>query len=853
MKIRKIKNTAEKLKNGGRAQQTDNRGLTLIELVITVAIIAIFSGVVMTFIMTGSNTYRSTSSNAKVQMETQELVDRMEDLIIDTNRSLYYANGTGENTGSEIKNDIKQNGDGNSDGNKTFIVCNEYKNNDGNTSQYICDVIDWDKKDATVYYSQREYTATSSSDDSGKNDTETAALSEDEEDVSAFSLDEEDSGEQNVRNVRTKVNRSVLATGILDFRADLTKVESDNIVRFQLSTENGKKEIETLHSVSLRNKVKVKKPADSVDDPEPTDVGIRISYAPTSMDPGASDRLAYNLSGNGSIDPSTITWSVFSDGQNGSFPGEDHTNSKLTINENASGSITVKVSAKTSSGKWIESAPVTIQITAKATPAPTEAPEPTATPVPTNTPVPTSTPVPTATPAPTSTPVPTPVPTDGEIWINSDVKFDTVIAGERDFYQCSSYNGEYFHLSVDGDNYDKEIVKWTLKDNDSSVSLVQTDTKNANLSVLAGSKHGFTLCADYIKYENGVGKTYHVERSFNVVNGISLHMTDPDGNIVENNATVKAGTNYQVKLTIDIYDVNGNLNQVYVTPENGNFWNTGTGILEGGTKSLTVSDDKQYWIYTPTTSGSKTVEVTQLGGITGGTIFNKYNYKLSVSMTVDVEGNVTPTPTATPTPSPSPTPTPKLTAKIIGPDVVTQGETPEYYLELKDENGKEVDRKVIWHIDNNAYTEDYNYTTVTGEKSKIKFKFSEWTQAENYQITATYYASSDMNNWTPAGTVTKNITLRNPEVDIVIHGSATGTKNGSEKYWAVIKVDGKTVTDQVVKWSASGGWSNKESSKSNKDDQVKITFYDWSDTCEVKATVKIGSTTYTESKIVKLS
>ena len=847
MKIRRIKNTAEKFRNQIAKMQTDNRGLTLIELIITVAIIAIFSGVVLTFITTGSNTYRSTSSSAKVQMETQELINRMEDMIIDTNRSLYYANGTGENIGSAIKNDIKQSGTGNSDGNKTFIVCNEYKNNDGNTSQYICDVIDWDKEDATVYYSQREYTASSSSDGAGKDDTETAAFSADEGDAAVFSLDEEDDGEQNVHNARTKVKRSVLATGILDFRADLTRVESDNIVRFQLSTENGKKEIETLHSVSLRNKVKVKKPADSVEDIEPTDVGIRISYAPASMDPGTSDNLAYDLTGNGSIDPSTITWTVVRDGQNGSFPGEDHTNSRLTINGNASGSITVKVSAKTSSGKWIESAPVTIQITAKATPAPTEAPEPTSTPVPTATPAPTETPV------PTSTPVPTPVPTDGEIWINSDVKFDTVIAGERDFYQCSSYNGEYFHLSVDGDNYDKENVKWTLKDNDSSVSLVQTDTKNANLSVLAGSKHGFTLCADYIKYENGVGKTYHVERSFNVVNGISLHMTDPDGNIVENNATVKAGTNYQVKLTIDIYDVNGNLNQVYVTPENGNFWNTGTGILEGGTKSLTVSDDKQYWIYTPTTSGSKTVEVTQLGGITGGTIFNKYNYKLSVSMTVDVEGNVTPTPTATPTPSPSPTPTPKLTAKIIGPDVVTQGETPEYYLELKDENGKEVDRKVIWHIDNNAYTEDYNYTTVTGEKSKIKFKFSEWSQAENYQITATYYASSDMNNWTPAGTVTKNITLRNPEVDIVIHGSATGTKNGSEKYWAVIKVDGKTVTDQVVKWSASCGRSNKESSKSNKDDQIKITFYDWSDTCEVKATVKIGSKTYTESKMVKLS
>ena len=95
MKIRRIKNTAEKFRNQIAKMQTDNRGLTLIELIITVAIIAIFSGVVLTFITTGSNTYRSTSSSAKVQMETQELIDRMEDMIIDTNRSLYYANGTG--------------------------------------------------------------------------------------------------------------------------------------------------------------------------------------------------------------------------------------------------------------------------------------------------------------------------------------------------------------------------------------------------------------------------------------------------------------------------------------------------------------------------------------------------------------------------------------------------------------------------------------------------------------------------------------------------------------------------------------------------------------------------------------
>ena len=676
MKIRKIKNTAEKLKNGGRTWQTDNRGLTLIELVITVAIIAIFSGVVMTFIMTGSNTYRSTSSNAKVQMETQELVDRMEDLIIDTNRSLYYANGTGENTGSEIKNDIKQSGDGNSDGNKTFIVCNEYKNNDGTTSQYICDVIDWDKEDATVYYSQREYTATSSSDDSGKNDTETAALSEDEEDVSAFSLDEEDSGEQNVRNVRTKVNRSVLATGILDFRADITKVESDNIVRFQLSTENGKKEIETLHSVSLRNKVKVKKPADSVDDPEPTDVGIRISYAPASMDPGASDRLAYNLSGNGSIDPSTITWSVVSDGQNGSFPGEDHTNSRLTINGNASGSITVKVSAKTSSGKWIESAPVTIQITAKATPAPTEAPEPTATPVPTSTPAPTSTPVPTATPAPTSTPVPTPVPTDGEIILGGDARYDTVIAGDRDHYECSSYNGNEFQLSVKDDKYDKENVTWTLKNNDSSVSLVQKDSKNADLSVPADTRQGFTLCADYIKDENGMKKTYHVERSFNVISDVSLEMFNAKGEEIQDNATIKAGEQYTVKAYLNSYDVNGNHTQNLIEPAHA----TGGAslfYLEGDGNAIKKKDDaKQGWTVIPTTEGQKTVVFT-LQKLSGDTIFNPYNYGLSARKPVNVK-------------------IPEIKAELVTGEPKGVGQPIEVYLKLTDEDGYPVDRTVNW-------------------------------------------------------------------------------------------------------------------------------------------------------------
>ena len=351
------------MKTKERRERLQNKGFTLIELIVTIAIIAIFSGVVLTFISTGSNTYRSTSSSAKVQMETQETFDQIEDLIIDVNRSLYYANGTGDSIGSEIKNDIKQEGAANSTGDKTFIICNEYKNGTGN-SQYICDVLDWDKDDATIYYSQKEFKAAGSSAESETSVEALMAAEDDTEEENAADAGASES-ETKAKDLKTKVDRSVLATGILDFRADVSKVESDKIVRFQLSTQNGTKEIETLHSVSLRNTVEVKKPADSYDDAPSTSVGIKIINAPSSVDPGNSYTLDYELTGNGKIDPTTIKWEVTANTENGSFPTADPTYGKLTLSDTASGTITVIVSARTVDGDMITSAPVTIPINGK--------------------------------------------------------------------------------------------------------------------------------------------------------------------------------------------------------------------------------------------------------------------------------------------------------------------------------------------------------------------------------------------------------------------------------------------------------------------------------------------------------
>ena len=207
-----MRKTEERRKN-------NNRGFTLIELIITVAIIAIFSGVILTFIGTGSNTYRSTSNSAKVQMEAQETADSLEDLIIDANYSIDYQSASG----GAITNDI----DGDSGtGNKVLIICNKSNSGDdssGNTGSgdsdsdgYRYDFLYWSRSEQKIYYSQ--------------NTTD---------------------------NVSSGTSGSVLAEGITDFQADVSKAASDKIVRFQLGIKRGTKEIKTLHSVNLRNTVKI--------------------------------------------------------------------------------------------------------------------------------------------------------------------------------------------------------------------------------------------------------------------------------------------------------------------------------------------------------------------------------------------------------------------------------------------------------------------------------------------------------------------------------------------------------------------------------------------------------------------
>lgn len=225
------------MRNHSRKHRLNNSGLTLIELIVAIAIIAIFSGVVLTYITSSSNFYRNTSSNSKVQMETQETFDKLEDMIINANRNLAY----GTLDGQPIENDIKRNNHSTSNSSKIFMVSSGADSEEPEPSSE-------DESDARTNQTERE----------DETDRQYIIWN-----CTTGEIRYIHSEKQN-NNWVNKSSGEILATGVIDFRADISKAVSNKIVNFQLTTENGTKKVQTLHSVSLRNELGV---TEEIDDP----------------------------------------------------------------------------------------------------------------------------------------------------------------------------------------------------------------------------------------------------------------------------------------------------------------------------------------------------------------------------------------------------------------------------------------------------------------------------------------------------------------------------------------------------------------------------------------------------------
>ena len=198
------------MRSGRKRQKLNNRGLTLIEMVIAIAIIGIFSTVVMTFITSGANFYRKTSITTKLQSDMQTTLERIENAIMDTNKSIAY---TYSNGGSAIENDINQP----VTAEKEIVCTSTDLSVSAKEGDCLLTIFQWSPSEQILYYNE------------------------------GFIKD----GKKSV----STASRAVLTENVSGFQADISKAKSEGIVLFRLTLKNGDKEISQLYTVTLRNKV----------------------------------------------------------------------------------------------------------------------------------------------------------------------------------------------------------------------------------------------------------------------------------------------------------------------------------------------------------------------------------------------------------------------------------------------------------------------------------------------------------------------------------------------------------------------------------------------------------------------
>lgn len=154
----------------------------------------------------------------------------------------------------------------------------------------------------------------------------------------------------------------MIAEDITSFCVDVSKAQTDRIVRFQFTTNKKGKEITTIHTVNLRNQVQIGKPGDGYGTAENGNAWINIVDYPKEINPG--EKLSgFSKRMNGNIDPSTVEWIV--ETANGSFSGTDNIDLALTAADSATGEIRIYVQASTTDGRQIKSQTVGIKVNSK--------------------------------------------------------------------------------------------------------------------------------------------------------------------------------------------------------------------------------------------------------------------------------------------------------------------------------------------------------------------------------------------------------------------------------------------------------------------------------------------------------
>ncbi len=217
----------------------DQGGFTLVELLVSTAILAIVAASVCSFILIGFRNYASANSDIALQQEAQFALNQMADVLIDTTRSVSYIGYAGGVESSQAPA-LEDSEFGFEPEGKSLIMYNGIlvepsppvpgaaasaviEPGNGNKHYHFY----WDKTDETLYYAELDVQPT----DVRPQDVQFPAFG--------------DPGWE------------VFAEQVTDFSVDLSQTEEKRVVKLKLTFANGQQEYSTSNNVTIRNKVAV--------------------------------------------------------------------------------------------------------------------------------------------------------------------------------------------------------------------------------------------------------------------------------------------------------------------------------------------------------------------------------------------------------------------------------------------------------------------------------------------------------------------------------------------------------------------------------------------------------------------
>ncbi len=290
----------------------DQKGFTIVELIIAIAIMSIVLAAVCGFIIVGSRNYAAANSDITIQQEAQLALNQMSDVLIDTTRSINYV---GYDASGNPAFALKDSEFAFEPGDKALIMYNgeaTVKHNPDGTIKYNPDgTLDtdvgegngnknyqflWNRADEALYYAEIPV------------------------------------AEKTFPGADGYV---VLAEHVTDFSIDLSQVEEKRVVMISMTFEFGGREYTTSNNVTVRNKV-------SINDAEigALDKSVTLKVIPKKtsviLEPGEDYHFStpkvsgtnildksvkWSIEGKGSGDPleggSTAAGSAFADTDNG--------------------------------------------------------------------------------------------------------------------------------------------------------------------------------------------------------------------------------------------------------------------------------------------------------------------------------------------------------------------------------------------------------------------------------------------------------------------------------------------------------------------------------------------------------